>query len=161
MTGSPKKALQGGGGGDIRKSQQHTREFVYGGEIRKNICVLLFRHYFYCSLDTIKRGMEVKNLFVFLNRWCSIFSPHTMPSEQLHYDCIWYEIKVYIITSSPLHVDLAQMKAFLYFKILVYHHRHHYHLNHWRWDRVSLSTSFYLKNFNKIVSYVCIYSILW
>ena len=77
MTGSPKKALQGGGGeegrqggGDIRKSQQHTREFVYmyGGEIRKNICLLLFRHYFYCSLDTIKRGMEVKNLFVFLNR---------------------------------------------------------------------------------------------
>ena len=63
MTGSPKKALQGGGGGDIRKSQQHTREFVYGGEIRKNICVLLFRHYFYCSLDTVKRDGSEKSLF--------------------------------------------------------------------------------------------------
>ena len=70
MTGSPKKALQGGGGGrgeakggDIRKSQQHTREFAYGGEIRKNICLLLFRHYFYCSLDTVKRDGSEKSLF--------------------------------------------------------------------------------------------------
>ena len=49
-------------GGHIRKSQQHTREFAYGGEIRKIICLLLFRHYFNCSLDTVKRDGSEKSL---------------------------------------------------------------------------------------------------
>ena len=52
MTGSPKKALQGGGGGDIRKSQQHTRgRNVYGGEM--SMGEKLGKTYVYCYLDII------------------------------------------------------------------------------------------------------------